>query len=516
MNLSKLSKTSILLFICYGVDKCVAILRQLIIARQFGLSVELDVFNIANNLPDMLFTLISGGALSMALIPVMADIIDRNGRKAGWKLFSSIANLAFITAAALSVIIAVFAKPIVKSEIGIAPGFTTEQQSLVTELMRLNLIATLIFSLSGLVMGGLQANRHFLMPALAPIFYNLGQIFGAIVMAPSVPYSFGSISLPCMGLGIHGLVYGVILGAILHLLVQVPALIRYNFSWRPVIRTQDPDVRRVLRVLGPRVISVFFVQLIFIIRDNFASRLAEGSVTALSYGYMFQQLPETLIGTAIGTAILPSLSLYISRKDYERYRSVIRSACRIAAALSLGSAAVMAVGLGPLIQTLLGFDAGQTELMMWTLRGFLAGLVGHCLLEIANRAYYAQEEARIPLLGTIFNVLLYIGCGLLLYKRLDAPGISLTDSIAFTAQAVMMLLLLARSHKAVKTAPAPIDIWGTVLRAALGALCAGGVCFAMIRFLPAGALAASIAGMISATCVFIPFVIPELKLLKSF
>ena len=247
MKLSKLSKTSILLFICYGVDKCVAILRQLIIARQFGLSVELDVFNIANNLPDMLFTLISGGALSMALIPVMTDIIERGGRKAGWKLFSSIANLAFITAAVLSVFIAVFAKPIVKSEIGIAPGFTAEQQSLVTELMRLNLIATLIFSLSGLVMGGLQANRHFLMPALAPIFYNLGQIFGALVMAPSVPYRFGPITLPCMGLGIHGLVYGVILGAGLHLLVQVPALIRYNFCWRPVIRTQDADVRRVRR-----------------------------------------------------------------------------------------------------------------------------------------------------------------------------------------------------------------------------------------------------------------------------
>lgn len=516
MKLSKLSKTSILLFFCYGADKCAAILRQLIIARQFGLSVELDVFNIANNLPDMLFTLISGGALSMALIPVMADIIDRDGRKAGWKLFSSIANLAFITAAALSLLIAVFAEPIVKSEIGIAPGFTAEQQSLVADLMRLNLIATLIFALSGLVMGGLQANRHFLMPALAPIFYNLGQIFGALVLAPSEPYSFGPITLPCMGFGIHGLVYGVILGAMLHLLVQVPALIHYNFSWRPVIRTQDTDVRRVLRVLGPRVITVFFVQLIFIIRDNFASRLAEGAVTALSYGYMFQQLPETLIGTAIGTAILPSLSLYISRKDYERYRSVIQCACRIAAALSLGSAAVMAVGLGPLIQTLLGFDAGQTELMMWTLRGFLAGLVGHCLLEIANRAYYAQEEARIPLLGTIFNVLLYIGCGLLLYKRLDAPGISLTDSIAFTAQAVMMLLLLARPHKNIKTAPAPIHLWRTILRASLGALLAGGVCFGIIRFLPAGTMIASMAGMFIAMCVFIPFVLPELKLLKSF
>ncbi len=516
MKLSNLSKTSILLFVCYGVDKCVAILRQLIIARQFGLSVELDVFNIANNLPDMLFTLISGGALSMALIPVMADIIDRGGRKAGWKLFSSIANLAFITAAALSVIIAIFAEPIVVSEIGIAPGFTAEQQALVVELMRLNLIATLIFSLSGLVMGGLQANRHFLLPALAPIFYNLGQIFGALIMAPTEPYRFGPITLPCLGLGIYGLVYGVILGAVLHLLVQVPALIRYEFRWYPIIRAKDDDVRRVLRVLGPRVISVFFVQLIFIIRDNFASRLAEGSVTALSYGYMFQQLPETLIGTAIGTAILPSLSLYISRKDYERYRTVIQSACRIALALSFGSAAVMAVGLGPLIQTLLGFDAGQTDLMMWTLRGFLVGLAGHCLLEIANRAYYAQEEARVPLMGTILNVLLYIGCGMLLYKRLDAPGISLTDSIAFTAQAVLMLLLLARTHSKVKTAPAPIHVWGTVLRSALGALFAGGICFAVIRFLPAGALIASIAGMILAMCVYIPCVIPELKLLKSF
>ena len=108
MKLSKLSRTSLLLFICYAADKCFAILRQLIIGRQFGLSVELDVFNIANNLPDMLFTLISGGALSMALIPVMSDIINKSGKPAGWKLFSSIANLSFISAAGLSLLTAVF------------------------------------------------------------------------------------------------------------------------------------------------------------------------------------------------------------------------------------------------------------------------------------------------------------------------------------------------------------------------------------------------------------------------
>lgn len=522
MKLSGLSKTSLLLFFCYGIDKCIAVLRQMIIGRQFGLSPELDVFNIANNLPDMLFTLISGGALSMALIPVMSDLINKNGKNAGWKLFSSIANLSFLCAALLSILTAVFAEPLVVSEIGIAPGFTSAQQSAVIRLMRLNLIAMLIFAISGLVMGGLQANRHFLFPALAPIFYNIGQIFGAVVLAPTEAYHLGPITLPCFGMGIDGLVYGVILGAMMHLLIQVPALIRHHFRWYSGIAFRDTDVRRVLRILGPRILSVFFVQLIFIIRDNYASRLAGGSVTALSYGYMFQQLPETLIGTAIGTAILPSLSLFISDQDLQAYRDVIQKSCRIALALSLGAAVVMAVGLGPVIGTFFAFDEAQNTLMMWTLRGFLVGLAGHCLLEIANRAYYAQEQALIPLLGTILNVLIYIGAGLLLFRRLDAPGLSLTDSLAFSVQAVLMLILLAAPHlcphlfSGKPFLPAPIDLRKTLLRSVPGAMAAGGICFAVMNIPNINNLVKSIMGMILAMLFYCAIIFPELKLLKRF
>ncbi|MBQ6510176.1 MAG: hypothetical protein IJI07_11935 [Flexilinea sp.] len=522
MKLSKLSRTSLLLFICFAANKCFAILRQLIIGRQFGLSVELDVFNIANNLPDMLFTLISGGALSMALIPVMSDIINKNGEKAGWKLFSSIANLSFLGAAGLSVLTAVFARPLVVSEVGIAPGFTAGQQEAVIRLMRMNLIAMLIFAVSGFITGGLQANRHFLLPALAPIFYNIGQIIGAISLSPSEPYRIGPLTLPCFGQGIDGLVGGVILGSAAHLLIQIPGLIRHHFRWYPGIDLQDKSVRRVLRILGPRILSVFFVQLIFIIRDNYASRLASGAVTALSYGYMFQQLPETLIGTAIGTAILPSLSLFISDKDLQSYRDVIEKACRIALALSLGAAAIMAVGLGPLIGTFFGFDAQQNQLMMWTLRGFMVGLAGHCLLEIANRSYYAQEQALVPLLGTILNVLLYLGTGYLLFRRLDAPGLSLTDSIAFTVQAILMLLVLAdpkryaRLLSGKEILPAPANLRSTLLRTAPGAAAAGGICFAVMTFLNLNILVKSILGMILGTALYAAVIIPELKLLKRF
>ena len=522
LKISKLSKTSLLLLICFAADKCFAVIRQMIIGRQFGLSMELDVFNIANNLPDLLFTLISGGALSMALIPVMSDIINKNGKSAGWKLFSSVANLSFLCAGLLAILTAVFSEPLVVSEIGIAPGFTSEQQSAVIHLMRMNLIAMLIFAISGLFVGGLQANHHFLMPAIAPIFYNLGQIFGAVILAPKEPYHIGSIILPCFGMGIYGLVDGVIIGAAAHLLIQVPALFRNNFHWYPTIDLHDRQMRRVLRILGPRIISVFFVQLIFIIRDNYASRLASGAVTALSYGYMFQQLPETLIGTAIGTAILPSLSLFLSQKDILSYWEVIRKACRLALALSLGAAAIMAVGLGPVIKAFFSFDETQNLLMMRTLQGFLVGLAGHCLLEIANRAFYAQEQALVPLLGTILNVFLYITAGFFLFRRMDAPGLSLTDSIAFTTQAIFMLFILTRpTHfkrffSGKEFLSAPSDIGNTLLRAIPGAAAAGGICFAVMSIPIGNILVKSMLGMIFALLVYCIAIIPEIKLLNRF
>lgn len=522
MKLSKLSRTSLLLVVCLGANKCIAALRQIIIGRQFGLSVELDIFNIANNLPDMLFTLISGGALAMALIPVMSDVINKEGKAAGWRLFSSVSNLLFLCASFLAVLTAIFAKPLVVSQIGIAPGFTSEQQEAVIHLMRMNLIAMLIFAVSGMLTGGLQANQHFLLPALAPSFYNLGQIFGALVLAPSDPYRFGPITLPCCGMGIDGLVIGVIIGSAAHLLIQVPALFRYQFRWYPQIEIHDEAVHRVLRIVGPRILSMFFMQLIFIIRDNYASRLATGAVTALTYGYMFQQLPETLIGTAIGTAILPSLSIYISDKNISSYREVVQKSCRIALALSLGAAVIMSVGLGPSVGFFFGFDGTQNELLMNTLRCFLAGLAGHCLLEIANRAFYAQEQAVILLLGTILNVMIYIISGFLLFRRLGAPGLSLTDSIAFTLQSIMLLIILARPRRFSRFftkgefLSASPNLWGTFMRCIPGSVLAGGICFGVMSIPNADILVKSIAGMFISAIVYCMIIIPEIKLLKNF
>ncbi len=385
--MSRLTRVSILLAFFFGLDKVVAFLRSIIIARQFGLSSELDAFNVANNVPDLLFALISGGALAMAFIPVLAETRTLEGREKAWELFSRIANLAFLVTAGLAVIVAALAGPLVRAEVGIAPGFTFQQQNLVIHLMRLNLVATVIFSISGLVMAGLQANQHFLLPAMAPLLYNIGQIFGAVILSPEKGYQVGGVTLPAFGLGVQGLVYGVILGAVLHLGVQAPGLAKYRFRWIPSLGLATRPVKKVLSLMGPRLVTMLAIQLIFIVRDNLASRLAEGAVSSLTYGWMIMQAPETVLGTAIGIALLPTLSEMAAREEWDGFQQTVQRAMQALLAISLPLAVVLSLGLPPLLSVVFDFGAEGTQLLTWVSRGFLAGLAGQCLMELAVRSF---------------------------------------------------------------------------------------------------------------------------------
>jgi putative peptidoglycan lipid II flippase len=443
--MSRLTRVSVLLAFFFGLDKGMAFLRSIIIARQFGLSKELDAFNVANNVPDLLFALISGGALAMAFIPVLAETRTREGQSKAWELFSRIANLAFITTAGLAIVVALLAGPIVRSRFGIAPGFSFEQQNLVIHLMQLNLIATLIFSISGLVMAGLQANQHFLLPAMAPMLYNLGQIFGAVVLAPEKGYHIGGLTLPAFGLGVQGLVYGVILGAVLHLVIQLPGLALNHFRWTPAIGLFTRPVLKVLSLMGPRLITMLMIQFIFLVRDNRASLLMkDGAVTSLTYGWMIMQVPETLIGTAIGIALLPTLAELVALDEKENFHSTVQRAMQVIIAITLPIAVVLMVGLPPLLSAAFHFGAEGTAMLVWVTRGFLVGLTGQCLMELAVRSFYARQDAITPMITAVINFGVYFVLVVLLSRWLGVPGISLADSLAFTSQAILLLVLLNR------------------------------------------------------------------------
>jgi putative peptidoglycan lipid II flippase len=503
--MTHIARSSFIIAVFFGFDKVLGLLRQVLIARQFQLSYEIDVFNAANNIPDLLSALISGGALGVAMIPVLSEFLQNHGRPAAWQVFTRILNLAFLVTAAFSLLIALLAEPIVR--LIVAPGFPPQQQALTVELMRLDLFAILIFSISGLVMAGLQANQHFLLPALAPGLYNIGQIFGAGVLAPTEPISLGPVTLPAFGLGIHGLVYGVILGALLHLLIQVPGLLRYQFRWEAALNLDHPGVRQVLRLLGPRVLTMFFLQLFFIARDNIASRLGEGAVTALNLGWFIMQVPETLIGTAMAIALLPTLSEMFARSDQQAFTQTIHQAFDVLLALTLPIAAILAVGVQPLIEFGFGFQAADAERVAWATRAYLLGLAGHSLLELAARSFYAHQDARTPLYLAAINVVVYIVLAVSLSGPLGTSGIALANSLAFTTEAFALLYLLNRRFKGVLQAdPSQLR---ALAAAGLGSL----LVFGIMRWLPVPPLFASLAGLAVGGLAILPIIWPELRTL---
>ena len=500
--------SALIIAVFIGLEKLLGFIRQLIIARQFGLSSELDAFNAANNLPDLIFALISGGALAIAFIPVLSEYLEEQGRPIMWDLFSRVANLVFLATALLSALIAIFAGQLVGWQLGIAPGFVETQQALVIDLMRINLIATLLFSVSGLVIAGLQANQHFLLPALARSMYDVGTLFGVIILAPQTGYQIGPVTLPAFGMGIFGLAYGTVLGALLFLLIQVPGLIRYQFRWVPKINLRHPGVQQVLRVMGPRIGTVFFIYLVLIyIPDNIASRLLTGSITALAYGWLIMQLPETLIGTAIGTALLPTISEQIAREERGVFTQSLNRAMRVILALTLPVSLLLAMVLRPMV-AVFGFDPVGTEMVVWTARAFLVGLAGHALLELTARGFYAQQDAVTPLWASALMMVTFSVLALVISQLIGVAGVALANALAFTGEAVLLLYLLNRKF------PGLLQFGSTLTRVVMASVVAALLVYLILSLpLPIPALIVAIVALAFGGLVVLPFIWPEVKLL---
>jgi putative peptidoglycan lipid II flippase len=431
MNLRRLINSSLLVSLFFGIDKVAGLIRQVVIARAYGLNPVLDAFNAANNVPDTLYAMISGGALAIVLIPILSETLNREGRAATWELFSLVANLMFVVTAALAVLIALFPLPLVQWVV--TPGFPLEQQLLVANLMRLNLIATLIFSISGLVMGGLQAQQHFLLPALAPLLYNGGQILGVLLLAPRF--------------GIYGLMWGVILGALLHLAVQMPGLARYGFRWTPRLTLAHSGVRHVLRLMGPRILTIACFSLVFIVNDNLASHFETGAISALAYGWLILQLPETVIGTAVGTVLLPTFSELATRGEAIEFKRLLRRALLALAALTVPTAIAAHFLLPWAVRFVFegrAFTAENSAMVVLAARLFMLGLVGHSIKEITARTFYAHQDARTPLLTALLNLAAFAALGATLTPVMGFAALALANSLAFTLEAVVMLVILYR------------------------------------------------------------------------
>jgi putative peptidoglycan lipid II flippase len=432
----QIARASGIVMLGYILSSVAGLLMQMLASRAFGTTSDYDAFYVANRLPEFLFTLISGGALASAFLPTFSRILTRNAPKQAWSLASSIINLVIIIMGVLSALAALFAPGVVRL---LAPGFSDPDQiRLTVSLLRVMLLSPIIFGVSGLLMATLNAHQHFAFPALAPAAYRVGQILG-ILLAPR--------------LGIYGLAWGSVLGAGLHLIIQLPAFsqLKPKLGWELGLRS--PAVREVGRLMAPRLLGVAVVQLNFIVNTIIASGQPEGSLAALNIAFMLMYMPLAAIAQSIAIASLPTFAAQVARQELAGLREAVGNTLRAVFFLSLPASLGLILLRRPIIEMLLQgdvFDARSTDLVAWALLWYAAGLVGHSLLEVVVRAFYAQYDTRTPVAIGVLAMTLNIVLSLVLagaFTRAGLPphgGLALANTLATALEVSLLLVLLGR------------------------------------------------------------------------
>jgi putative peptidoglycan lipid II flippase len=434
--MERIARAASLVMALFVASRVLGLLREVVIAHQFGTSAEMDAYLAAFRVPDFLFYVVAGGALGSAFIPVFTGYLTRRDMAGAWRLASAVINWVMLILLALGGLAALFAPWLVQTFFG---EFSPAQQALTTDLIRWMLISTVIFGVSGVVMGILNARQHFLLPALAPSIYNVAIILGAWLLGPTW--------------GVYGLTAGVVVGAAAHLLVQLPGLRHgpQRMQYRPVLARHDASLHEVGRLMAPRVLGLAAVQLNFVVATVLASGLAAGSVTALNYGWIIMLLPQGVIAQSVATALFPTLAALAAAGEQAEMRRIFGLTLRNLLFLTLPAAAGLIILREPIVRLALQrghFDAGSTAITAWALGFFASGLVGHAVVEITTRAFYALKDTRTPVGWGIAAMLVNIGLSLSfmnLFARLGWAahgGLALANSIAVTLEMVALLLLL--------------------------------------------------------------------------
>ncbi len=423
------------------ISNLVGVVRGMVITDAFGTSADLDSFNAANRIAELLFNLVAGGALGSAFIPVFTRFLVREDRQGAWRLASGVINLVLIVLVLISVLVWIFAPQIVRDGLYfLVPDSNPVQIELTVRLLRIMLPSVIIFGLSGIVMGMLNAHQVFLVPAIAPVMYSLGIIFGTLVL----PKAWG----------IERLAVGVVLGALMHLLVQLPRLLRLpQRAYHLILGWKDKAVREVLKLMGPRVLGAAVVQLNFIANTVIALGQPEGSVSAITLAFNLMLMPQMAIAQSVAIASLPTFSAQVVQGKLDEMCASLASTLRVVLFLAIPASVGLILLRVPLVQVLYQrgqFDAHSTQLVAWALLWYAAGLVGHSLVEILSRAFYALHDTRTPVIVGVAAMGLNITLSIFLSRVfveigwMPHGGLALANSSATALESIVLLVLMNR------------------------------------------------------------------------
>jgi len=428
-----LSAASVLMIAVF-FSRILGLLRDRFLAGAFfgnNRAWQLDVYFAAFRLPDMIFQLLVVGALSAAFIPVFTQYISQKKQQA-WHLASTVITIGLCFFIILAAILFFFAKPL--SQL-IAPTFSFEQINLMVKITRLLIIAQIGFLVSNFITGILQSHRHFLVPALSPIAYNLGIIFGIIFLSPSI--------------GIYGPTLGVLLGSFLHLIVQLPLVKKIGFKYKPVFDISHPGVRKIGRLMLPRTLALAVSQIELTVAVFIATSLAPGSLAIFYFAQHLNALPVGLFGATIGQAALPILSQQQVVKSKKKFQQLFVSSFNQILYLSLPASMILLILRIPIVRIAFGASNFPWQATLITGKAvaiFAISVFAQAIIQILVRGFYALSNTRIPLFIGTLTVLLNVSLSFLFVYRFNLSifGLALSISLASFFQAGLLLIFLNR------------------------------------------------------------------------
>ncbi len=405
--------------------------REIVLARAFGTQDDYAAYKAAFRIPDTLFLLIIGGALGSALIPVFSRFLGENEQAKAWRLANAVVNWAMGVLVLSCVLAWIFAPTIVTTVL--APGYAPATQELTINLTRLLLLQPLFIGLGGIAVALLNSNGLFFWPAFAPLFYNLSIIVGAVFLVG--PF------------GIYGVVIGVIVGAILYPLIQIPSLLKIGFYWRPLLDRDAPGLGTVAKVLGPRLLGTAAFQANFFIATNLGSGLAQGAnkVAAFEYAYQLFMLPHGIFALSLANVAFPTMARLLGEGNLAGMKRVVSGGLRQVVFLALPASVGLGLLARPIVRSLLqsgNFGNRDTELVSHALLFFSFGLVSYGLVEVLTRAFYALQDSLTPVVIALGVVALNLIFSLSLIGPLEQGGLALSLALSTTAEMILLGWLL--------------------------------------------------------------------------
>jgi len=415
----------------FVVSRVLGLLREILIARQFGTSGDYDAYVAAFRIPDLLFLVVMSGAFGSAFIPVFAGFLSRGEQDRAWRLASAVLTYTVLTLLVVGQLVFLFAGPLMRDIV--APGLAPPQQDLAVNITRLLLLSPLLLGLGAAAQGMLQAQDAFTLPAVAPILYNLGIIAGALLLAPTM--------------GVYGLAFGVIVGAAGHAGVQFVGLIRRGMHFSPTLSRRVQGLGEVARLMAPRLVGQAAFQINFIVMTNFASRLGESKVSAINYAYQVFMLPHGVLALSLSTVIFPMMARQYELNQLDDLKVTLRGALGPLIFLTFPASVGLFAFRTSIVQVLFQFGSfsdESTRLVAQALAYFSVGLVAFAVVEAVTRAFYAMHDTRTPVTVAIVTVIANIALSAYLAPRLGHGGLALSIALTTVVEMAILLTVLYR------------------------------------------------------------------------